>query len=169
MYRVYNRRFFINGCENLASVNMPLVEEIGSNVFEGTSITDLSLPKVRIVGASAFANTKIKNLELPLAESLGSGLFEGNYVLKTLEIGGGEGWSGFSSIDNPFDITNGYLGSCTLYFPANLPIYDSTVPVYPSTKSITADSWNIIYGTEKTKSVDVSQLGHIYIGDKQIK
>ena len=161
-----------SGCTSLSSVNMPKVETIYSGAFKNTIITKLSLPSARILKDAAFSNTRLKNVELPLAESLGSKLFEANYSLQSLRLGGGEGWAGFTSVNDPFTFNNGYLSSATLYFPANLPYYDDANPIYPSTESVTADTWTMVFGSEdneEIKTFDISEVGHVYVGDIQIK
>lgn len=164
-----------SGCTSLSSIDLTTVQILGEAVFNNTRLTELNLLNVVQIDDRTFAGmNNLVEVRLPKVEKLGEVIFDGLENIQAVYIGGGDGWVGLHYYGNwkwtnAFTSGGGYLGDATLYLPANLQYYDSTNPVYPSTKSITGDKWTMIFSAGDTRYFDVSEFGHIYVGNNIIK
>lgn len=164
-------------CGNLISIDLPHVKKVEYDAFKGCGVRNMTLPNAETIWYRAFYGSKLTKLELPMVTSLGASLFDENFSLQSLTIGGGEGWSGSINIDpDAFAISNGYLGQCTLYLK-DLALWDEEAgddrPTY-ATAGVTGSTWTFKINTdydweEDSRSVDLSNFGHIYVDGTQIK
>ena len=170
-----------SNCSKLTSIDLPHVKEVGRDAFNGCGVRNLTLPNAETIHERGFYGSKLTKLELPMVTSLGASLFDQNFSLQSLTIGGGDGWSGSIDIDpDAFAISNGYLGQCTLYLKG-LALWDEEAgddrPTY-ATAGVTESAWTFKISKKKEweeewnvsgRSVDLSNFGHIYVDDTQIK
>jgi hypothetical protein len=71
----------------LALIDLPEVRSVGTNAFEGTSITEVSLSKAETVGRSAFGGcTKLETVNLPNVTELGFSAFSRCANLTTVNL-----------------------------------------------------------------------------------
>lgn len=173
-------QLFLN-CSKLTSIDLPHVKEVDYDAFRGCGVRNLTLPNAETIHERGFYGSKLTKLELPMVTSLGASLFDQNFSLQSLTIGGGDGWSGSIDIDpDAFAISNGYLGQCTLYLKG-LALWDEEAgddrPTY-ATAGVTESAWTFKISEKEEweeewnvsgRSVDLSNFGHIYVDDTQIK
>ena len=77
-----------DGCKGIASLTLPLCENIGAEAFQGCKgLTTLSLPALTTVGSGAFANlTNLESVDLPKLKVVEELCFNGCEKLKTVSL-----------------------------------------------------------------------------------
>lgn len=76
-----------SGATALASVEMPLVEEVGDNAFAKTALKEVALPEVKEIGSHAFSScASLTAISLPKVEKVDNAAFSGATALASVEM-----------------------------------------------------------------------------------
>ncbi len=75
------------GCTSLTSADLPKIQTIGENAFDGSGLQSVSLPAAATIGSSAFANCQsLKTFDLPIARTIGESAFKSTAMLESASL-----------------------------------------------------------------------------------
>ena len=74
------------GIGEISTIDFPLLETIGSNVFSGFGGTTVNLPSLKEIGISAFSGSSLKTINLPVVETIESRAFSACSNLSSVDL-----------------------------------------------------------------------------------